>query len=229
MMSGVVAVLLAGGRGRRMGAQVPKQELELDGKKIYRITAERFAAFPGIDRILFVGVADRLDEYQAGLAGIPRLIGVIAGGVERYDSVWNALESLKSDPPEVVLMHDAVRPFVSERTVADVIRVARESGAVSAAVPATDTIFEIHDGIVTAIPDRKTMWQVQTPQGFQYDLLRRAHEDFRRRGGETTDDARLIQSIGHPVRVVEGTTANLKITRAEDLTVASVLYRELTE
>jgi len=229
MMSGVVAVLLAGGRGRRMGAQIPKQELELDGKKIYRITAERFASFASIDRMLFVGVPDRLDEYREGLAGIPKLMGVIAGGAERHDSVWNALEALRKDPPAVVLMHDAVRPFVSDRTVAEVIRVARESGAVSAAIPATDTIFEVHDGIVTAIPDRRTMWQVQTPQGFRYDLLRRAHEEFRRRGGETTDDTRLIQSIGHPVRVVEGDAVNLKITRAEDIAVAAVFYRELAE
>ncbi len=212
-----------------MGATVPKQELELNGKKIYRITAERFSAFPGIDRILFVGAADRLDEYTTGLAGIPKLMGVIAGGDERYDSVWNALEALKNDPPAVVLMHDAVRPFVSGRTVAEVIREARESGAATAAIPATDTVFEVHNGIVTAIPDRRTMWRVQTPQGFRYDLLRRAHEEFRTRGGETTDDTRLIRELGHPVRVVEGSATNLKITRPEDLAVAAAIYRELKE
>ena len=229
MMKGVTAVLLAGGRGRRMGATVPKQELELNGKKIYRITAERFSAFPGIDRILFVGAADRLDEYRAGLAGIPNIMGVIAGGDERYDSVWNALEALKKDPPEVVLMHDAVRPFVSGRTVAEVARVAAEHGAATAAARAVDTLYEVRDGVVAEIPDRRTMWHAQTPQGFRYDILRRAHKEFRKKGGRTTDDTRLVQAIGTPVRVVEEMLTNLKITGPADIAVADALYRELKE
>ncbi len=229
MMNGVTAVLLAGGRGARMGAQVPKQELELDGRKIYRIAAERFASFTIVDAIMFVCPAERLDAYKAGLAGIPKVRWVIAGGAERHDSVWNALEALRNDPPAVVLMHDAVRPFVSGRTVAEVARVAAEHGAATAAARAVDTLYEVRDGIVAGIPDRRTMWHAQTPQGFRYDILRRAHEEFRKKGGATTDDTRLVQAIGQMVRVVEEPLTNLKITGPADIAIATALYRELKE
>lgn len=229
MMKGVTAVLLAGGRGARMGAQVPKQELELGGRKIYRIAAERFASFPIVDTILFVCPPERQEAYKAELADIPKIAAVVAGGAERHDSVWNALEALKNDPPAVVLMHDAVRPFVSGRTVAEVARVAAEHGAATAAARAVDTLYEVRDGVVAEIPDRRTMWHAQTPQGFRYDILRRAHEEFRKKGGRTTDDTRLVQAIGTPVRVVEEPLTNLKITGPADIAVADALYRELKE
>ncbi len=221
----VIAVLLAAGRGSRMGADVPKQELTLCGKKIYRITAERFASFRCVDAILFVAPVDRIAEYRAALADIPRVVGVVAGGAERNDSVWNALEALRGDPPAVVLVHDVVRPFVSGAVVEEVARMAFERGAAVAAARAVDTLYEVRDGVVASVPDRALMWHAQTPQGFGYDLLRKAHERFREQGGATTDDVRLVIAAGFPVYAVESSLENLKITVPADLTVADTMYR----
>lgn len=223
----MVAVLLAAGKGLRMGVGIPKQELVLNGKEIFFITAERFAAFRCVDAILFVTPAGRSGPYRERLAGLPKLFGVIEGGAERHDSVWNALEYLQEGHGDsVLLMHDVVRPFVSEVVVAEVARVAQEQGAAVAAARAVDTLYEVDGGEVLRIPDRSLMWHAQTPQGFRYGLLRRAHEHFRERGGTTTDDVRLVLALGERVSVVESGLDNFKITVPVDLSFAEALYRQ---
>jgi len=228
-MGDVVAVLLAGGRGTRMGSPIPKQEMEIDGLPLYRITTERFDRFACVDHILFVAPHGRSSLYQKKLRGLSKVREVIEGGNERYDSVWNALEALAQDKPEIVLIHDVVRPFVSEAAVSLVVRIAVEHGAAVVAARAIDTLYEVHDGTVTAIPDRSLIWHAQTPQGFRYDILRTAHERFRRRGGNTTDDVRLVIQTGVSVRIVEESLTNMKVTHPLDMVVAASLYRHLKQ
>jgi len=210
-----------------MGADVPKQELMLNGKEIYRISAERFAAFRCVDALLVVAPADRVAEYRAALADIPKVVEVVAGGRERHESVWNALEALRNDPPAVVLVHDVVRPFVSRAVVEGVTHTAFERGAAVAAARAVDTLYEVRDGVVASVPDRALMWHAQTPQGFRYDLLRKAHERFREEGGAATDDVRLVIAAGSPVYAVESSLENFKITVPADLTMAEAVYRRM--
>jgi 2-C-methyl-D-erythritol 4-phosphate cytidylyltransferase len=213
------AIIPAAGRGLRLGLPTPKQFLEFHQKPLLIHTLATIAAAPFIDALVLAVPGDFLIEAQALVAdyfGHAPSVTVIAGGKERQDSVWNALQVVP-EACDLVLIHDGVRPLVTRQLLEDAWRAAQQTGAVIAAIPATDTVKRVRDGLVNETLSREEIWLVQTPQVFRCDLLRRAYEESRRCGWSATDDASLVERIGVTVSVVAGDRTNLKITTPEDL------------
>lgn len=217
----VAVVVPAGGLGTRLGARLPKQFLRVGGRPLLEATLAHFLSPPLFRPATAVVVAvpeahlaraRRLVE-RSGLRPAPRLV---AGGATRQESVWRALQEV--DPAAgIVVVHDAVRPFITRGLVRAVVAAAIEDGAAICAVPITETVKRVAGGHVEATLDRSGLWAVQTPQAFGHALLREAHEKAAREGFTGTDDAALVERLGHPVRVVPGTPDNVKITTPEDL------------
>jgi len=214
----VVVLVPAGGVGARLGVRTPKQFLALGGAPILAVTVGRLARHPRVAAVVVaapephVAVARRL----LARAGGRRPITVVVGGASRQESVWRALQAA---PPEaaIVVVHDAVRPFVTPALVEAVTDAARGDGAAICALPIVETVKSVRDGVVETTLDRSTLWAVQTPQAFQAPLLREAHEKALRDGFVGTDEAMLVERLGHPVRVVPGDARNIKITTPADL------------
>jgi 2-C-methyl-D-erythritol 4-phosphate cytidylyltransferase len=214
----VAVVLPAGGVGRRLGARTPKQFLTIDRVPILGVTARRFARHPAVAEIVVAAPAALVRRTAALLerhAPGARIV-VVPGGPERQDSVREALRAV-SDRARLIVVHDAVRPFVTRGVIDGVLDAARASGAAVCALPVAETLKRVRDGVVEATVDRSGLWAVQTPQAFRAELLREAHDKARRDGFVGTDEAMLVERLGHPVCVVRGHEGNVKITTPEDL------------
>lgn len=218
------AIIVAGGTGKRMGANIPKQLLELGGKTILARTLEPFLRCGDIGRIVIAAAEAILDEVNAVVRSLAsrKEITVVPGGRERQDSVWNGLRALP-DADGVVAVHDAVRPFITARLVGECLRAAERHGAVTAARPVKETVKAVADGVVVETLDRSKLWIIQTPQAFQTALLIRAHEEARRDGFAATDDCMLVERLGFPVHIIEGDDMNIKITTPADLRIAGAV------
>ena len=227
-MSRVAAILPAAGLGTRMGAGVPKQFLELDGLPLVIFTLKRLAA---CDAITDFFVSTRADDVvllqdKAAKCGLGRPVKVIHGGDTRQQSVENALSQV--DPTtEVVLVHDAVRPFVTKEQVERVIAEARRRGAAILGIPAIDTVKEVKRAslpedvaLITATIPRERIVLAQTPQAFSYTLLRDAFRKAKEDGVTGSDEAQVVERLGNDVYAVLGSQRNLKITRPEDMELA---------
>jgi 2-C-methyl-D-erythritol 4-phosphate cytidylyltransferase len=222
----VAVVIPAGGSGARMGGRVPKQFMLLGGQPILATTASRFAAHPAVMLLVVAAPRAHLRRARRALAGLARrvTIGIVEGGAERQESVWRGLQAVPEDA-DIVIVHDAVRPFVTRSLIDAVLHAATETGAAVCACPIAETVKRVQDGLVRQTIDRRELWAVQTPQGFRAQLLREAHDKARRDGVVGTDDAMLVERLGHPVRVVLGLTQNVKITTPEDLRRARAIPR----
>ena len=228
-----VAVVLAGGTGERFGTSVPKQLLPFAGRPLIEHSVAAFDQAPAVDSVLVVMAAGHAGQVREALAGggYRKLAGVIAGGPSRVESTRCAIEALGGDECDV-LFHDAARPLVDQRIIADCAAALATHRAVGVAVPSSDTIAVVSDGVMTAIPRRDSLVRLQTPQGFRLSVIRRAHElaaaDPGFAGLLATDDCgivlRYLPDVG--VHVVPGSERNLKITFPRDLAVADVLHRE---
>jgi 2-C-methyl-D-erythritol 4-phosphate cytidylyltransferase len=224
-MMRVVAIIPAAGQGRRLTVAVVKQYLAVGGMPILARTLRVLNANLLVDGIvLAVGAGQREALETIVLHPYPcrKLLQVVAGGVERQDSVARALDAVPAEC-EVVVVHDGVRPFVTDDLLTAVIEAAQESGAALAAVPARDTIKLVQGRVVRATLDRETVWLAQTPQAFSADLIRRAHGDATREGIRGTDDAALVERLGVAVQVVLGSEENIKVTTAADLVLAQAI------
>ena len=214
-----VAVVPAGGSGRRMGRRRPKQYLVLGGVPLIVRTARALAG--AVDGVVVTAPAGRVDATRRLLARyrVRRVLGVVAGGAERQDSVWQGLLAL---PPEArwVIVHDAVRPFVTADLVGRVLAAARVHGAATCGVPVRETVKRVRKTVVESTLDRDGLWLTQTPQAFRRELLWEAHDQARRDGYSGTDDAVLVERLGRRVGMVAGFPRNLKITTPEDLRTA---------
>lgn len=218
----VAAIIAAGGRGLRLGADRPKQFLEIGGRSILELSLAALASSPRIDEIVVALPADHLDQESKVLrSAVPRPITVVAGGPRRQDSVANAFAKT-SKQAEVIVIHDAARPFVTPGVISRAIDGAQNHGAAIAAIAARDTIKQAtaapnEDGsrlIYTTIP-RDTIYLAQTPQAFRRDILARALEEGA--AVDATDEAMLVERLGLPVHVVDGDVRNVKITTEGDL------------
>ena len=217
----IYAVIAAGGIGTRFGADKPKQLVEIDRESILTRTAK---IFDGIDAITETVVAcppEWLDECRKQLAGLSKTVAV-AGGKTRNETVMNAIDFIEEnfglDEETIVVTHDAVRPFVTEKIILDSISAAEKFGASVAAVEAVDTVIECEDGFITAIPDRRKMFQVQTPQTFGALKLKRLYNELSDEEKETlTDCSKIFVLKGEKVAVVKGDRANIKITFQSDI------------
>ena len=229
----MVAVVLAGGSGERFGTPVPKQLLLLAGRPMIEHSVAAFERAPAVDRILVVMAAGHADEVRALLeaGGYAKLTKVIDGGPTRTASTRRAIAELGEDECDV-LFHDAARPLVSQQTIAACAAALTDHPAVGVAVPTSDTIAVVSDGVMTAIPSRDSLARCQTPQGFRLSVIRRAYQlaDADPRFGErpATDDCgivlRYLPELG--VHVVPGSERNLKITYPRDLRIAEALLSE---
>lgn len=212
------AIIVAAGKGTRMGPALDKVFLELAGKPVVVHTWQRFDQAACIDEIVLV-VRDGMQAAFNELARqfhLGKPFRLVAGGAERQDSVWNGLEAI-SPETGIVAIQDAARPCTSVALIAATVTAAQESGAAVAAQPVTDTIKESLDGkSVTRTLDRSRLWSVQTPQTFRVEIIRHALSEARSRGLLITDDTAACELIGQSVRLVASAEPNPKVTRPED-------------
>ncbi|MBI3849676.1 MAG: 2-C-methyl-D-erythritol 4-phosphate cytidylyltransferase [Verrucomicrobia bacterium] len=223
----VSAIIVAAGKGVRMGSSTDKLFLEVAGRPVVVHTWLCFAEAKCIDEIVLV-VREGMQSTFAGLAakfGLAKPYKFVVGGAERQDSVWNGLQAL-SAATEIVAIQDAARPCTDEAVIEATIKAARETGAAVAAQPVTDTIKESDDGrSVTRTLDRARLWAVQTPQTFRVDVIRRALSAVRERELRVTDDTAACELIGQPVRLVTSPRPNPKVTVPEDLPYIELLLK----
>ncbi|SRR5258708_3637811 len=215
----VSAIIVAAGKGARMGPGMDKLFLEVAGRPVVVHTWRRFDSCAGIDEIVLV-VREGMQAAFKELAEkheLKKPFRTVAGGAERHDSVWNGLEAL-SAAAEIVAIQDAARPCVSAELIHATIEAAREIGAAVAAQPVTDTLKESDDGrLATRTVDRARLWAVQTPQTFRVEIIRRALTAVRRKELLVTDDTAACELIGQPVKLVSSLSPNPKITVPADL------------
>jgi 2-C-methyl-D-erythritol 4-phosphate cytidylyltransferase len=217
------AIIVAAGSGERFKSEVPKQFLQINGKPVIVHTIERISEAPSIDSIILVLAEDRAAEFNARRAEFPKVTAVVAGGSSRAGSVLNGLNAVP-EGCEIVAVHDGARPLISIDEIERVVAKAKETGAACLVAPVTDTIKSIRGGEIAATLDRDKLRRAVTPQAFKVELLKRAFE-LADLDGSATDDSYLVEKLGHPVAVVEGGSANIKITHREDLVLAEALMR----
>lgn len=219
----------AAGSGQRMGAGYNKLFLRLGDKPIFIHTLlvfEEDSACAGI--ILAVKQEERLEiESMLKQFGITKVRALVDGGTERQYSVAACIR--EHTEKGIVLVHDAARPFIRQSVIAELVEAARTSGAAIAGVKAKDTMKLAPSGIVEETVDRDLLWIVQTPQAFQYDVLKKASDKAELDGFLGTDESMLVERLGHPVRIVEGTYDNVKITTQEDLVFGEVLLKRVRQ
>lgn len=220
-----IALVLAGGKGTRMGADVPKQYIEYNNKPMLVHTLEAIADVSAIDKVCVICPADSI-EYAKTLVekyGIQKVLWVAAGGADRRESSYIGVSLLaqQCDENDIVLIHDGARPNVSQRIILENIEMASKYGACETVIHSQDTIAVSEDGVkIAGIPDRKKMYNVQTPQTFKLKTIAEAHQAWiANGGGDVTDDASLVLAMGQDVYIVEGEKNNLKITTEEDLRI----------
>jgi 2-C-methyl-D-erythritol 4-phosphate cytidylyltransferase len=229
----VFVIIPAAGLGTRMGVPAAgkgplrsKQFLELDGVPILIHTLRKFAACPQVDSIWIAMRKPEIEGFTPVLErdALDKPVHLVEGGEHRQESVGNVLDALPAESGDLVLIHDAVRPFVSQETILGVIEQARRHGAAIAGVPAVDTIKRVErraeGAVVEATIPREQIVQAQTPQGFRYGLLSPIFNEARSEGFQGTDEASLVERAGQPVHVVMGSPRNFKITTPADLELA---------
>ncbi len=207
-----------------MGGPLPKQFLPLRGMPLVCHSLSAMARH--VDAIVLVAAQQDIAYCRNEVltrVDLPVPIDVVAGGQERQDSVYRGLCAVASQA-DLVLIHDAVRPFVPEHALTNAIRQAQETGACILGIPAIDTLKQVRDGRIEGTLQREVVWQAQTPQVFRTDRIVEAHRQAIRDGIIGTDDAALLERMGHPVAIVYGSRFNLKITTPEDFWIAEALF-----
>lgn len=216
----VGVVIPAAGIGKRFGSNMPKQFLEIDGVPILQTTLQKFQACDAVDCIVVVSHADFIHEVDNLIKknNFTKIVSIIRGGEHRQDSVWNGLKEIIKNDVEIILIHDAVRPFVTDEIIRKVITASQKFGAAVPAISLKDTI-KISDGKGFLIDtlDRNKLFGVQTPQGFHKELIVKAFEKAFTDSYYATDEANLVERLGKKIRLVEGDYKNIKITTKEDI------------
>ena len=209
----VSAIIPAAGMGIRMGSNIPKQFLLLDGKPILHHTLSVLDQCSIVNEIVLVVSEKEIEKgWQQIQDSYPKVTKVIVGGKERQDSVYNGLQSLDSKA-DIVVVHDGVRPFVSADLICETVEAARNFGAAITAIPVSDTIKRVNkEGVVERTVDRSGLWRVQTPQTFQVPLLKEAFAKAQADKFYGTDEGSLIEYLGKDVKVIPGSELNIKIT-----------------
>lgn len=227
----IAAIIVAAGRGERAGqsADGPKQYRRIGGAPVIRYTLSMFLGHPAIERVIAVIHPDDAARFEAAAEGLNARISVVPGGATRQASVRAGLEALAKEPPSLVLIHDAVRPFADEELISRVIAAVDDWTGALPGLAVTDTLKRRSAaGTIQATVDRKGLFAAQTPQGFPYEPLRRAHLDAAASGEDGfTDDASIAEWADLPVRLVEGSADNVKLTTARDIAMADERLRSL--
>ena len=221
-----VAIIPAAGTGTRMKSPSPKQFLSLEGSPIIIHTLRKFARCKLIQKIIVPLRKADMAQFQSLLEteGLATIVQTVAGGLHRQDSVYNGFKEIE-DESTVVVIHDAVRPFVDVESLEAVIREASHKGSAILAIPCVDTVKQIERNLVVATLPRDKIVLVQTPQAFRYCLLREAFEKAQTDHFYATDESCLVERLGYEVFVLRGSEQNIKITKPADLPVAELLMQ----
>ncbi len=220
-----IALVPAAGSGDRMGGSGDdKPFMELAGKPVLAHVLERLDASENVDEIVLI-VKDKYVERAKETVSeraIKKVIGVIAGGKTRAESVSRGIAACGARDGDLILIHDGVRPFVTGTVICKAIEAAKSSGAAVAGIPCSATIKNVNDDrVIESTPDRSGLWEAQTPQVFRADLIKKAYSSGGSR--EATDDSSMVERLGHKVSMVEGSRYNIKITVPEDLDLAETI------
>lgn len=235
----VIVIIPAAGLGTRMApagkkAAISKQFFEINGTPILIHTLRVFARNRQVNKIVVALRRAEMEQFRSRLEQerIAGKVEMVEGGEHRQDSVANALASLKATPDDIVLVHDAVRPFVDDEIIGNIVHEVEKHGAAIAGLPATDTIKQVdrvaEGAIVTSTIPRERVVQAQTPQGFRYELIKRAFDSALADGFIGTDEASLVERLGESVWVVMGSARNIKITTPADMELAEFFLAQPT-
>lgn len=219
------AVIVAAGSASRMGG-IDKVMASLGGTPMVARTAAAFQNCDAIAEIVIVTRPDLIRPISALCAGMDKVRAVVSGGSSRQESVWLGLNALSEDI-QLAAIHDGARPLVSNLVIDRTVRAANSYGAAAPAVPVKDTIKVVKGGLVEKTPDRATLQAVQTPQVFDFDLLRGALKQAEEEKAAVTDDCSAVERLGMKVKIVEGDERNLKVTTPMDLKIAEMLLEEM--
>ena len=219
------AVIVAAGSASRMGG-IDKVMAPLGGTPMVARTAAAFQNCDAIAEIVIVTRPDLIRPISVLCAGMDKVRAVVAGGSSRQESVWLGLNALSEDI-QLAAIHDGARPLVSNLVIDRTVRAANSYGAAAPAVPVKDTIKVVKGGLVEKTPDRATLQAVQTPQVFDFDLLRGALKQAEEEKAAVTDDCSAVERLGMKVKIVEGDERNLKVTTPMDLKIAEMLLEEM--
>jgi 2-C-methyl-D-erythritol 4-phosphate cytidylyltransferase len=223
-----IAIIAAAGAGTRMASDRPKQFLLLAGTPVLIHTLKVFEQCESIQEVIVVLPAEESAGFLslAGKFGLRKVARVVPGGVTRADSVKRGLAAIRAATAEIVVVHDGVRPFVTVDEIDATVAAAQIDGAAILVAPVTDTIKQVSDQRVERTLDRGVLRRAMTPQCFRYELLRQAYQAADVTDASLTDESVLVEKIGIPVSVVEGSPRNIKITTADDLAIAEAILGE---
>lgn len=224
-----VAVVLAAGKGKRMGSDVPKQYIELENKPIVYYSLNIFQESEVIDEIILVTGKDEIEYCRTNIVlkyGLSKVTNIIEGGKERYNSVYQALQNITSC--DFVFIHDGARPFIEEEIITKLYHAVKEYKACVVGVKTKDTVkIANQDEWIVSTPNRNLIWNIQTPQVFEYKLIKVAYERLIKDGCENvTDDAMVVEKmLQQKVKLVEGSDQNIKVTTPFDMVIADAFIR----
>ncbi|AST05840.1 2-C-methyl-D-erythritol 4-phosphate cytidylyltransferase [Anoxybacillus flavithermus] len=218
-------VIPAAGQGKRMNAGINKQFIEIEGIPVIIHTLRVFERDDFCQGIVLVINDQEREQFVHMLRcfKIKKVNALVSGGEERQQSVYNGLKAVNDG--HIVLIHDGARPFVTIKKIHELVQVTKETGAAVLAVPVKDTMKQVIDGHIEKTVDRSSLWAVQTPQAFSMSIILDAHERAKQEQFVGTDDASLVERIGHRVVIVEGEYTNIKLTTPEDLLFAEAILR----
>lgn len=226
------AIVLAAGQGKRMGTKIQKQFLDLKGKPVLWYSLHAFEMSEWIDEIILVTGEDLISYCKEEIVeryGFQKVHAVVAGGAERYHSVYRGLQAISDVEQRIVFIHDGARPFLTEDMIERVYKETLDHGACVVGMPVKDTIkIADENGFIRETPKRSLVWQIQTPQVFDAELIVPAYrqviereQELLDKGVQITDDAMVVETMcAHPVKLVQGSYENMKLTTPEDLKVA---------
>ncbi|HEX2896893.1 MAG TPA: 2-C-methyl-D-erythritol 4-phosphate cytidylyltransferase [candidate division Zixibacteria bacterium] len=224
------AVIVAAGKSVRFGGQIPKQFCEVTGKPLLAWTISAFERAASIDQIILVVDDENYDNSRKNIIEkykYKKVSQMVIGGTSRRGSVYNALKAILS-PAGIVAIHDGARPLVEPKDIDRVVESAKKYKAAMLAVPVTDTVKLVDGDIIVKTLERGKIWLAQTPQAFEFELIKKAHENFRGKSEDITDDASLLENTGIKVKVIEPSSPNPKVTTPEDLVYVEAILRRRT-
>ncbi len=225
----VFAVLLGGGTGSRLGADIPKQLLPLGGRPVFAWSLHAFSQCSVVDEIIVVSHPDFLEDIASIInqSSVDKPSRLVEGGHTRQQSVYNALISGHFEKNDILLFHDMARPFVDGRIIEECAAASAGNGAAGTYMPITDTPAIVKEGKVISAPPRDSLFCAQTPQGFRFELIKEAHESANSEGKAYTDDITMLIASGVKPAVVKGSPVNFKITTLTDYRLAQITAEEL--
>lgn len=228
----VTAIITAAGKGTRMNSEINKQYIEIAGVPVLARTIEVFQKCTLVNSIIVVVNEEDINFCRHEIVdkyNYTKVKSLVSGGTERQNSVYKGLCAVNVSAYgncEIVLIHDGARPFVTKKNIVDCVEAVKSFGACGIGVKSKDTIkISDNDGFVAATPDRKNLWSIQTPQGFTYDIIMNAHKAAIENNFIGTDDMVLVEKQGIPVKLVEGSYQNIKITTQEDLIIGEAIVK----